>query len=419
MSEHKTLSNFEEVIKDIITRLYLYDNNILDDIFKNPTLTNIFLKTDNLKGFLFDYITTTKAKSFYELIDYFKDDFIDRYNNFKFYNGEFTKIDLKHLSESSEGKKMLNTILLFNTKKTTNEEFNYIFNNIKDKEISNFKFIDYFCDVLLNNIHNDYNFNFMRIYEHKEINNDKTKMNYTPPKIEYKYLDLMDNYILKYNDDSILFKKWFYLLLSYVYNKENLNIKDLLNIFQNFNILFYHKLIHQNKNDDCLITFIYFKSNDSLNKYKPNLRYTIDISGKTHDDKILYLKTLSNEKSKYKEFNTTIKNDDKGIYFNTVEYKPNDILKRCQDFVNLKKYDSLIYYIFNSQFLNRSTCLFGYFVYFYFTHRILKNRYFDIIALTENFEIFKTYLNNDNVLKVDEFEKINSISLNNIIDLIN
>jgi hypothetical protein len=413
MSDKKTFSSFEEMINDVIKRLYMYDNNVLDDIFKNPTLTNIFLKTDNLKGFLFDYITTTKSKSFYELIEYFKNDFIDKYNNFKFYNGLFTQMDLKKLDDL----KMLNTILLFNTKKTTNEDFNYIFNHIKDFDIKDYKFNDYFNPVLLNNIHNGFNFNFMKIYEHKDLKNKDIKICYNIPKIEYKYLNLMDNYILKFNDDSMLFKKWFYLLLSYVYDRKDLNIKDLLNIFQNFNIVFYHKLIHQNEIDDCLITFIYFKCNDF---YKPNLRYTIDICGKTHEDKIMYLKTLSNKECKNKEFNTTIKVDDKGIYFNTKDYKPNDILKRCQDLINLKKYESLIYYIFNSQFLNRSTCLFGYFVYFYFTHQILKCKYFDIIALTEDFEIFKTYLNNDNVLKVEEFEKINnSLTLNGIIDLIN
>lgn len=414
--QEQTFSKFEEVIKDVVKRLYMYDNNILDDIFKNPTLTNIFLKTDNLKQLLFDYVITTKSKTFYELVEYFKDDFIERYNSFKFYNGQFTQIDLNQLPKTNEGEEFLNTILIFNTKKTTNKEFNYIFDKIKQLEIRNFKFDEVFNDILLNNIRNNYKFNFMDIYQHKDVNTS-TSTEIKFPDIKYKYLDLMDNYILKFNDDSILFKKWFYILLSYVYDKKDLSFNDLLNIFFNFNILFYHKLISQNKRDDCLITYIYFKMNGE--EYKPNLRYTIDIPFNNHNDKIRFLKSISNKPRNFKEFKTEIENDDKGIYFKTCEYKPEEINKRCQDYINLKKYDSLIYYIFNSQFLNRSTCLFGYFIYFYFTHQILRNKYFDIIALTQDFIKFKEYLNNDNVVLVKEFEKIDNINLDYIIDIIN
>lgn len=416
MSEDKTFSSFEEVVKDVVKRLYMYDNNILDDIFKNPTLTNIFLKTDNLKQFLFDYVITTKSKRFYELVEYFKNDFIERYNSFKFYNGQFTQIDLNQLPKTNEGEEFLNTILIFNTKKTTNKEFNYIFDKIKQLEIRSFKFDETFNDILLNNIRNNYKFNFMDIYQHKDVN-ISAPTNFNFPDVKYKYLDLMDNYILKFNDDSMLFKKWFYILLSYVYDKKDLSFNDLLNIFFNFNILFYHKLISQNKRDDCLITYIYFKMNSE--EYKPNLRYTTEIPFDNHNDKIRYLKSISNKPRNFKEFKTEIINDDKGIYFKTCEYKPEEINKRCQDYINLKKYDSLIYYIFNSQFLNRSTCLFGYFIYFYFTHQILRNKYFDIIALTQDFIKFKEYLNNDNVVLVKEFEKIDNINLDYIIDIIN
>lgn len=416
MSDVKTFSNFDEMINDVVKRLCMYDNNILDDIFKNPTLTNIFIKNNNLKQLLFDYVITTKSKTFYELVEYFKDDFIERYNSFKFYNGQFTQIDLKQLPKTDEGEEFLNTILIFNTKKTTNEEFNYVFDKIKQLEIRSFKFNEVFNDILLNNIRNNYKFKFMNIYQHKDIKNIEEK-DFKLPSITYKYLDLMDNYILKFNDDSILFKKWFYILLSYVYDKKDLSFNDLLTIFFNFNILFYHKLITQNKQDDCLITFIYFKMNGE--EYKPNLRYTIDLPHNTHNDKIRYLKSISNKPRNFKEFKTEIENDDKGIYFKTCEYKPEEINKRCQDYINLKKYDSLIYYIFNSQFLNRSTCLFGYFIYFYFTHQILRNKYFDIIALTQDFIKFKEYLNNDNVVLVKEFEKIDNINLDYIIDIIN
>lgn len=406
----------DEQINKLVKKMFMYEPKILDDIFKNPTFTNLFIKHEQLKNLLFDYIVTRKEKEFYELIEYFKKDNIERYNTFKFYNGLFTQMDLKELVKTEEGRKEFNTILLFNTKKTSNDEFNYVFDKIKDLEIRDFKFDEVFNDILLNNIRNCYEFKFLNKYAHKEIK-EYQKKNIEINNITFKYIDLMENYILKFNDNSVLFKKWFYILLSYVFDKKDLTIKELLNIFQNFNILFYHKIISNNGNLDNLVTYIYFKTGN--NDYKPNLRYTEDIIGKNHDEKIKYLKSISNKPANFKEFITEIKDDDKGIYFNTKEYKPDEIIKRCQDYINLKKYDSLIYYIFNSQFLNRSSCLFGYFVYFYFTHQILKNKYFDIIALTQDFLKFKEYINDDNLVKVEEFEKINNINLNEIIDNIN
>ena len=88
----------DNLIKSIVEKLDIYDKNVLDDIFKNPTLTNLFLKNNDLMKILFDYVVTTKNKEFYELIDYLKehnDQIIERFNMFKFNNGEFTKIDLK------------------------------------------------------------------------------------------------------------------------------------------------------------------------------------------------------------------------------------------------------------------------------------------------------------------------------------
>ena len=92
----------DNLIKSIVEKLDIYDKNVLDDIFKNPTLTNLFLKNNDLMKILFDYIVTTKNKEFYELIDYLKehnDQIIERFNMFKFNNGEFTKIDLKTLQK--------------------------------------------------------------------------------------------------------------------------------------------------------------------------------------------------------------------------------------------------------------------------------------------------------------------------------
>lgn len=410
----------DNLIKSIVEKLDIYDKNVLDDIFKNPTLTNLFLKNNDLMKILFDYIVTTKNKEFYELIDYLKehnDQIIERFNMFKFNNGEFTKIDLKTLQKSDEGQKILNTILLFNTKQTNNLNFNKIFDKIKNSDIQSFKFNDLFDDVLLNNIHQNYMFDFMGKYEKtddliKDYKVEDIKNN--NEKITFKYLDLMENYILKYNDNSKVFKMWFYILLSYIYDKPNLKFIDLLNIFQNFNILFYNKLITPNDKDANLITYLYFKNNDH---YKPNLRYTIDIKGEDIKNKIEYLKTYKSPT--FDEFKTTIEENETGFYFNTLQYKPNEIINKCQQYMNNKKYNELIYYIFNSQFLNRSTCLFGYFVYFYTTHRILKNSYYhDIIALTRPFNEFDEIINNNNI-NITEFEKISKISLNNIIDFIN
>lgn len=413
------------IIKNIIDRLFVYDSsnnfNVLDEIFKNPTLTNLFLNHKEFLKILFDYITTTKNKSFYELIDYIKnkcEDVTEHYNIFKFNNGEFTNVDLKELTKSDTGEKMLNTILLFNTKQTNNKSFNEIFNKVKDVEIRNYKFNNMFNNVLLNNIHQNYKFNFMDIYTHQNL--DKYTLGQLKPNVElsFKYLNLMDNYILKFNDDSKVFKMWFYILLCYVYDKPNLKFVELLNIFQNFNIIFYNKLIYPNDELTNLITYIYFKIKyNESETLKPNLRYTIDIKGNSTEDKIKYIKEYKQEE--FKEFKTTIKENETGFYFNTQDYKPEDILKHCQELINDENYNELIYYIFNSQFLNRSTCLFGYFIYFYLTHKILKNtHYFDIIALTRPFDEFNELVNN-NYITVEEFEKINSLTLSKVIDLIN
>lgn len=418
------IKEFEKRLNEIIKGLEIYKLNILDDIFKDPDLTNIFLKNNQLMMLLFDYITTTKNKEFYELVDYLKennDKLNEAFNIFQFNNGNFTKLDLNYIKSSNnkELNKILNTVLLFNLKKTNDNNFNKLFDEIKDVDIINYKFNNLFNGILLNNIRENYNFNFMNKYIKLNDNPAKYPIINNNIKLTFEYLNLMDNYILKYNDDSKVFKMWFYILLSYVYDKPNLKFNELLNIFQNFNILFYNKLISQNNEQSNLITYIYFKKED--NNYKPNLRYTIDIKGDDTNEKIKYLKEchIIKNNDKFIEFNTQIKENETGIYFDTSNYQPNEILNKCQEYMDQKEYNKLIYFIFNSQFLSRSTCLFGYFIYFYTTHKILKNTYYhDIIALTRSFDEFNDIINNENI-KVDNFEKINKISLNNIIDLIN
>lgn len=433
----------ESLVNSTIKKLEHYDNDVLDLIFNNPDLTNIFLKIDNIKPILLNYILITKNKEFYELLDYFKnntkpedksyDYIIKALNNFYFYNSQFTNIDIKKLIETDEGIKMFNTILIYNSKPTTNETFNKIFDKIKSLDISSYKFDEIFNKIILNNIHNNYNFKFMNKFEDFTKSKD-LKLNlssFLKNSFEFKDLKLMDNLILKFNDDSKLFKEWFYILINYTANKNIISIKELLNIFQNFNILNYHKLIYPNDESNCLITYLYFKTQKSEDftqtEYIPNLRYTIDIKGNSSNEKIKYLKTFKNEiesSSKKNDltrgFKTTIESDDKGIYFKTVNFNIQQFLKHCQDLINLKQYESLIYYIFNSQFLNRSTCLFGYFIYYHFTHRILKNNYyFDIIALTRQQTEFKELLNDSsNWINYEPSEPIETISLNDIIETI-
>lgn len=413
----------EDKIKLTINKLDNYEDGVLNEIFENPDLTNIFLKNNQLNKLLFNYITTTKNKEYYEIVDYLKNDNIEAYNIFKFNNGKFTEIELDTLKDDKELNKILNTILLFNLKTTNNKHYNKIFEQIKNVEISNYKFNDVFNDIVLNNIREDYNFKFMdKIIDNKNTQLEATKFQIIDNKVKlnFKYIDLMENYILKYNDDSKVFKMWFYILLSYVYDKPNLKFIDLLNIFQNFNIIFYNKLIYPNTSESNLITYIYFKvkTNEGI-KYRPNLRYTIDIKGDNTNEKVNYLKECNTTKQTFNEFNTTIDDNETGIYFSTNNYKIDKILCMCQGLIDNKKYNELIYYIFNSQFLNRSTCLFGYFIYFYLTHNILKNTYYhDIIALTRTFNEFNEIINKENE-HITEFEKIDKITLNNIIDLIN
>jgi len=433
-----TDENVQDFLNDIVKQL----NNLywinkkstfkdlaepLDKIFKNSTITNLFLNDLTLSKTLFNYISTTKLDFYYELFDYlvnkFKDDkdMLEMFNVFKFNNGLFTDMKIKDIIELNDERqtKMLNTVLILNNQPTQNKKYNDILNYIKFTDLNDFKFNDIFNDVLFNNIQNNYNFKFMDRYEKFLIRSEQTKQQ-TNNVVNFRYLDVMDNYILKYNDNSKVFKMWFYMLLSYIYDK-TLSFKELLNIFLNANLIFYNKLINLNNSFSCLITYIYFTSNDSKHPYVPNLRYTIDIKGDSTEDKIKYLIDINkNPINNFDEFKTTIEHDDKGIYFKTCEYKQDEFIKHAEKLVKDGDFNKLVYYIFNSQFLNRSTCLFGYYIYYYYTKYVLKNNYyFDIIALTRTFDEFNEIINDgDNKIKFDGIEHIEHLTINDFIKFI-
>jgi hypothetical protein len=436
----KKINNLNWIMKDTTTEEIIKP---LDDIFYNKNLTNIFLNDITLSKLLLNYVSTVKLNLYYEIFDYlvdkFKDDkdIIKMFNTLKFNNGLFTDMKIKFDNEQfknildEQQLKMINTVLILNNQPTTNNKFNEILKSVLYLNINDFKFKDIINDVLLNNIQNNYNFNFMNKYEkpkeeiNKSINNVKQQNIKTETQnFKFTNLNIIDNYILKYNDNSKVFKMWFYMLLSYVFDKD-LSFEQLLNIFLNANIIFYNKLINLNDSSDNLITYIYFKNDDNhkevLNdeNYIPNLRYTIDIKGDNTNDKIQYLKNNSEKPiNKFSEFDTNIVFDDKGIYFKTCNYKQDEIINVMKSFVRDEKYDDLLYYIFNSQFLNRSTCLFGYYIYYYYTKRILKNNYYyDIIGLTRPFEEFKEIIKNrNNSIVFLDFEHIQTLNLNDIIN---
>ena len=175
-------------------------------------------------------------------------------------------------------------------------------------------------------------------------------------------------------------------------------------------------MIFPNSETSKLITYIYFK-NDEKN-YIPNLRYTIDIPGDTHTDKVEYIKNYKKDIEDI-GFDTNIISDDKGIYFSTTNYNIEKICSKVEEYIKNKEYEDLIYYLFRSQFLNRSTCLFTYYVYYYHTHKILKNsHYFDIIALTRNLDDFKKIVKNCNNYIPYIFKGVETLTLSDFIELI-
>lgn len=390
----------------------------IDDILSNPTYLNCFLKNKDLLKLLVRYLTILhKDELINDLAEYYKkeindgdgSDVIDQYY---FLNGEYSKVNLNKLKENE-----VNEMLLFNVKKTGDEHFNEIFNIVKDYDIFDYKIP--FDENYLNAKINSYKFNFLKKFYNKPNKEEyKSLVNRSvlskndniafllslnpnlnqPEKLKYDP-EFGDAYILPYNFNNMAFKKSFFYLCSKHLTDSDININKLLNGFLNFESIFYSKNVIPNNEDSNLITYIYFVATNSKTKeinYIPNLRYTIDIPGDTTFDKISQLKDYETIRQKFDEFDTKIVFDEKGIYFSTSNYKPKEIIDRINGYIVYGEYDKMLYYIFNSQFLSRSTCLFGYYIYFVLTGKIpdksIKNAYYDIIALTSTFETFKESL---------------------------
>lgn len=410
-------NNTEAKLKNYIKQIEFTNINFnLDDIFGNPTFLNCFLKNKDLLKLLVRYLTILhKDDIINDIAEYYKKEIGDDKNGgdvideYYFLNGEYSKVDLSKLKENE-----VNEMLLFNVRKTTDEHFNEIFNTIKDYDIYDYQFpfdINY-----LNAKSNSYKFNFLKKFYTKPnvkgltnrstlAKNDSTDFVLSlnpfltkPDELTYDP-EFGDAFILPYNFNNIAFKKSFFYMCSKYLTNTDLNIKNLLNGFLNFESIFYSKNVLPNNEDSNLITYIYFKTTNPDTKtteYVPNLRYTLDLPGDTTQDKINQLKDYETIRQQFDEFDTKIVFDDKGIYFNTTNYQPDKILKKIQDYIDSAKYDEMLYYIFNSQFLTRSTCLFGYYIYFILTGKIpdksVKNVYYDIIALTSTFDTFKESL---------------------------
>ena len=409
----KIMQTFENITQNTT---YQEEVSILNEIFQKPDFTNLFLNSPNLTGVLFNYINTLKISEFYEVFDYLikvNPELINLYNIHKFNNGKFTELKLNEMNKEKGQKEMLNTVLILNKQPTTNKKFNELFDKIKSFDLNSFDFSNTFNKILLNNIQNGYEFNFMNNFIN--INDIQGKTTPLNKSISFKDLNIMENYILKYNDNSRVFKIWFYMLLNYITNKK-LTFDELLNIFLNANIIFYNKLIFPNSEISKLITYIYFKGDGGY--YIPNLRYTVDIPGDTHKDKIGYISTYvkSNEDI---GFDTNIILDEKGIYFSTTNYDIEKIKHTSEEYISSSKYEELIYYLFRSQFLNRSTCLFTYYIYYYYTHKILMNtHYFDIIALTRNLNDFKKIIENCDNYITHTFKGIETLTLSDFVEFI-
>lgn len=391
-----------EKIENIINSLQLYDDIDIDKLWELPDITSLIFKNINvLKTFINYLIQTHKTEIIDEIFNYaynLNDKDLNKIiDEFYFYEGKYTKIKLPNINE-----KMLNEILIFNKQPTKDEHFNKIFSQIKDYDIKEYKPV--FDKIYLNARHNDINFSFIK----KKYSTDVPSLPKYTNNIDIKYDQSFSNqFIMKYNHNNECFKRAFYALCSL---KVNPTFKDLLNTFINFESLFYSKIVQINDNSANLITYIYFKNNDT---YIPNIRYTLDIPGNDIPTKIEHLKHVPIRKTP--GFITEIANDDKGIYFSTHNYDINEIIKHSEELISNKKYDELLYYIFNSQFLSRSTCLFGYYLYFKLTNKIPNDvKYYDIIALTQNEEEFYKSLN----FKTYSLSLVEHLTLNQIIEFI-
>jgi hypothetical protein len=420
MSSEK-FNSFETKLKNCIKQIEFTNINFnLDDIFGNPNFLNCFLKNKDLLKLLVRYLTVLhKDDIINDIAEYYKKEIGDDKNGgsvideYYFLNGEYSKVDLKKLTENE-----VNEMLLFNVRKTTDEHFNEIFNTIKDYDIFDYKFP--FDENYLNAKSQNYKFNFLKkFYTKPDVKgltnrsvlkeNDSTdfvlSLNpfLTKPDVLTYDPEFGDAFILPYNFNNIAFKKSFFYLCSKYLTNTDLNVKNLLNGFLNFESIFYSKNVIPNTEEGNLITYIYFtatnpdtKTNNKIIEYVPNLRYTVDLPGDTTEDKINQLKDYETIRQHFDEFDTKIVFDDKGVYFSTSNYQPDKILEKIQFYIDTSNYDEMLYYIFNSQFLSRSTCLFGYYIYFILTGKIpdktIKNVYYDIIALTSTFETFKESL---------------------------
>lgn len=398
-------NNFEMKLKNYIKQIEYTDINFnLDDIFGNHMYLNCFLKNKELLKLFVRYLTILhKDDIINDIAEYYKKEMADDKNGYGnvideyfFLNGEYSKVDLNKLKENQ-----VNEMLLFNLRKTTDEHFNEIFNTVKDYDIYDYQFP--FDTNYLNAKSQNYKFNFLKKFYSKPnitgLTNHSTNTSTRQEQSLTYDSEFGDAFILPYNFNNIAFKKAFFYLCSRHFTNSDINVKNLLNGFLNFESIFYSKNVSPNSEDSNLITYIYFTAQNQETKaieYVPNLRYTIDLSGDTTQDKINKLKEYETLRQKFDEFDTKITFDDKGIYFTTNGYKPSKIIEKIQDYINKGKYDEMLYYIFNSQFLSRSTCLFGYYIYFILTGKIpnktIKNVYYDIIALTSSFDTFKESL---------------------------
>lgn len=391
-----------EKIENIINSLTQYNDIDIDKLWEMPEITSIIFKNVNvLKTFINYLIQTHKTENIDEIFNYAynlnDEDLKKIIDGFYFYEGQYTKLKLSNINE-----KMLNEILIFNKQPTKDDHFNKIFSQIKDYDIKEYKPV--FDRIYLNARKNDLNFSFIK----KKYSNDVPSLTKYTNNINLNYDPKFANqYIMKYNHNNECFKRAFFALCSLNINP---TFTNLLNTFINFESLFYSKIVQINENSSNLITFLYFKNNET---YIPNIRYTLDIPGNDITSKIEHLKQVPIRKQP--GFITEIKNDEKGIYFNTYNYDINQIIKHSENLINEKKYDELLYYIFNSQFLSRSTCLFGYYLYFKLTNKIPNEiKYYDIIALTQSEEEFYKSLN----FKLYSISTIEHLTLNQIIDFI-
>lgn len=386
-------------ITNLIKSFQLYLPIDIKELWKQPDVTTVIFKNNNILKLFVNYLIQTHQYN-EEIFNYAYSiqDISKMIDEFYFYEGMYTRIKLNNIDD-----KKINEILIFNQQPTKDEHFNEIFNKIKHFSIDSYEPI--FDDIYLNARQNDLNFTFIKA----NYNHNVPQLTQYTNQLNFKYDPSFSNqFIMKYNHNNECFKRAFYIFCSL--NVE-LNFKSLLNTFINFESLFYSKIVQVNKETSNLITYIYFKND---NEFVPNIRYTLDIPGDNILNKIEYLKHV--EPRKTPGFYTEIAFDEKGIYFNTKDYNIDEITKQCNEYIDKKQYEKLLYYIFNSQFLSRSTCLFGYYVYYKLTNKIPDIiKYYDIIALISD---EKTFIDSLKFKQYKHADTTNELTLNQIIEFI-